>query len=85
MPTKNPRVNVVLEPPLYETLSRLARRDGTSRSSKARDLLRDAMEFHEDVALAQIARSRQASYDPSSALTHEAIWRTPARRRRVAR
>ena len=25
MPTKNPRVNIVLERPLYETLSRLAR------------------------------------------------------------
>ncbi len=42
MPANSPRVNVVLERPLYEALKRLAQRDGTSLSLKARDLLRDA-------------------------------------------
>jgi metal-responsive CopG/Arc/MetJ family transcriptional regulator len=80
MPAKNPRVNVVLERPLYATLDRLARRDGTSLSSKARDLLRDALELYEDIALAEVARARDATFDRSAALTHEAVWR---RRRRT--
>ena len=48
MPAKNPCVNVVLERPLYEALGRLARREGTSLSLKVRDLLREALEAHED-------------------------------------
>jgi transcriptional antiterminator Rof (Rho-off) len=82
MPAKNPRVNVVLERPMYATLDRLARRDGTSLSSKARDLIRDALELYEDLALAEVAETRDATFDRSAALTHEAVWR---RRRRTPR
>ena len=83
MPAKNPRVNVVLERPLYATLSRLARRDGTSLSSKARDLLRDALELYEDLALAEVAQARDATFDRSAALTHEAVWRKRKRPQRA--
>ena len=38
MPTTNPRVNVVLEEPVYEGLRRWAKRDGVSLSLKVRDL-----------------------------------------------
>lgn len=34
LPAKNPRVNVVLEKPLYEALRRLAKRDGVSLPEK---------------------------------------------------
>ncbi len=71
VPAKNPRVNVVLERPLYETLDRLARRDRTSLSSKARDLIRDALELYEDLALGEIARERDATFERSTVLTHE--------------
>ena len=70
----------MLERPLYATLDRLARRDGTSLSSKARDLLRDALELYEDLALAEVAQAREATFDRHTALTHEAVWR---RRRRT--
>jgi metal-responsive CopG/Arc/MetJ family transcriptional regulator len=83
VPAKNPRVNVVLERPLYAALDRLARRDGTSLSSKARDLLRDALEQYEDVALGEVARARDATFGRSKALTHEAVWRTRRRTRRT--
>jgi hypothetical protein len=83
MPAKNPRVNVVLERSLYETLDRLARMDGTSLSSKARDLLRDALEQYEDFALAEIARRREATFNRSKALTHDAVWERPRRRARA--
>ena len=83
MPAKNPRVNVVLERPMYATLDRLARRDGTSLSSKARDLIRDALELYEDLALAEVAETRDATFDRSAALTHEAVWRRRRRTRRA--
>ena len=82
MPAKNPRVNVVLERPLYEALGRLARREGASLSTKARDLLRDALETHEDIALAEIAAERERTLDRTKTLTHDAVWRRPRSKRR---
>jgi transcriptional antiterminator Rof (Rho-off) len=75
MPAKNPRVNVVLERPVYATLARLARRDGTSLSVKARDLLREALEGHEDLVLAQRAESRERTFDRSRSLSHGEAWK----------
>lgn len=74
MPAKNPRVNVVLERPLYEALRRLARREGTSLSLKARDLLRDALETYEDMELGRMAEARERTFDPSRALSHDEVW-----------
>ncbi len=75
MPAKNPRVNVVLERPLYDALGRLARREGASLSTKARDLLREALDTHEDLVLAEIAVERERTLDRTKALTHDAVWR----------
>jgi metal-responsive CopG/Arc/MetJ family transcriptional regulator len=55
MPTKNPRINVVLEEPLYATIERLARRDKVSLSLKVRDLVKEALEIEEDIALSMFA------------------------------
>jgi hypothetical protein len=44
MPTKNPRINVVLERLLYNNVERLAERDGISLSLKVRDLVKAALE-----------------------------------------
>jgi predicted DNA-binding protein len=82
MPAKNPRVNVVLERPLYDALGRLARREGASLSTKARDLLRGALETYEDFGLAEIAAERERSLDRSKTLTHEAVWRRRPRSKR---
>jgi transcriptional antiterminator Rof (Rho-off) len=82
MPAKNPRLNVVLERPLYSTLSRLARRDGTSLSVKARDLLREALEAQEDLVLASAAEARERTFDRSRALSHAKTWRSAGRRPR---
>ena len=82
MPTKNPRVNVVLERPLYDALGRLARREGASLSTKARDLLRDALETQEDVVLAEIGAEREATLKGAKTLTHDAVWRKRARSKR---
>lgn len=82
MPAKNPRVNVVLEPPLYEALSRLARRDGTSLSLKARDLLRDALEMYEDLALDRLAEERERTFNRSRALSHRQVWQSAGKVKR---
>jgi hypothetical protein len=49
MSTKYPRLNVVLEPAVYEAIMKLARKEGVSLSLKARDLIREALEFCEDM------------------------------------
>lgn len=82
VPAKNPRVNVVLERPVYDALGRLARRQGASLSTTARDLLREALETHEDVALAEIAQERDRTLERSAALSHAQVWRTIRTRRR---
>ena len=74
MPTKNPRVNVVLERPIYAALGRIARRDGASLSTTARDLLRAALEMQEDHVLSTIAEERERSFDRARALSHKAVW-----------
>lgn len=75
MPTKNPRVNVVLERPLYEVLRRLAKRDRISVSSKVRDLVSRALETEEDVALAALAEQRERTFNRGRGLSHEQVWR----------
>ena len=82
MPAKNPRVNVVLERPLYDALGRVARLDGASLSTKARDLLRDALELREDAGLLEIAEERARTFDEAAALTHEQVWGRSKRRLR---
>ena len=74
MPTKNPRINVVLEKPLYRSVEHLAKRDGLSLSLKVRDLVREALEIEEDIALATLAKSREKTFKKKRALTHEKVW-----------
>lgn len=82
MPTKNPRVNVVLEKPLYEALRRQAKRDGISLSLKVRDLVREALEVEEDQLLARFAEDRERSFNRKKALTHTQVWAHLRRPRR---
>jgi len=74
MPTKHPRLNVVLERPVLQSVQQLAKRDGVSMSMKARDLIRDALELYEDAYLAERAHERMKTFVRSRALTHEQVW-----------
>ena len=74
MPTKNPRINVVLEKPLYDSVRRLAEKEDVSLSLKIRDLVRQALEAEEDAALAQFAEEREKSFKRSRAFTHKQVW-----------
>ncbi|MGC1404095.1 MAG: toxin-antitoxin system, antitoxin component [Thermodesulfobacteriota bacterium] len=74
MPTKNPRINVVLDKPLYQNIQFLAKKDGVSLSTKLRDLIKEALDVHEDVYLAKVAEKREKSFKDSRALSHEEVW-----------
>jgi transcriptional antiterminator Rof (Rho-off) len=74
MPAKNPRINVVIEDPLYQNVLNLAERDGVSLSTKVRDLLKEALEIEEDLHLAALAEKREDSLDATSPLSHDEVW-----------
>jgi hypothetical protein len=74
MPVKNPRINVVLEKPLYHTIEKLANRDGISLSLKVRDLVKEALEIKEDTALSAFTLKRERTFTRTKALKHHEVW-----------
>lgn len=74
MPTKNARVNVVMEKPLLTLVSGLAKREGTSMSMVVRDLVKEALELREDIELVRIAEEREKSLSNTRKLSHKDIW-----------
>lgn len=74
MPVKNPRINVVLEKPLYNTIERLATKEGVSLSLKVRELVKEALEIEEDIALSAFAGKREKTFTGSKALKHHEVW-----------
>ncbi len=76
MPTKSPRINVVLEEPLYAAIEHLAKRDKVSLSLKVRDLVKEALEFEEDISLSAFAEERDKTFKKKSSLKHDDVWGT---------
>ena len=74
MPTKNARVNVVLEKPLYTAVSEFAKKQGVSKSMIVRDLIKEALELREDLALAEFAEMREATFSATKALDPKEVW-----------
>ncbi len=74
MPTQNPRINIVLDNFLYQNVRFLAKKDNVSLSAKVRDLLKEALEIQEDIALSGFAEEREKSWNDSKALTHDDVW-----------
>lgn len=74
MPTKNPRLNVVLEPGLYANIKKLASQQKSSLSLMARDLIKEALEIYEDRHWEKIAHTRDKSFNKKKALTHHEFW-----------
>ena len=74
VPTTKPRINVILEEPLYETIEELAERDGMSLSMKVRDLVKEALEIMEDIALKSFAEEREKTFSKSKSLKHDEVW-----------
>ena len=74
MPTKNPRINIVVEEPLYKIIREMAQKDGLSMSNLSRDLIREALELREDTALAVLAEERDATLKAADRLDHGDAW-----------
>lgn len=74
MPTKNPRLNVVLEPRLYQALDKLAHREGVSLSLAARDLIKEALEIHEDIYWNKAAQTREKTFSSKKSFSHKETW-----------
>ena len=75
MPTKNPRVNIVLDPLLYAALGRMAKRDGVSMSLEARDIIKEALEAREDIYWDIVAADRARTYTAKKAISHKDVWK----------
>ena len=58
MPTKQQRLNVVMEKSLFSAVASLAKETGLSMSHMARDLIREAVEYLEDVDLTKLVETR---------------------------
>ncbi len=74
MPAKNPRINVVVERPLYAIIHDMAEDSGMSMAMVVRDLIKEALELKEDAALAAFANERMKSFDREKALSHDEAW-----------
>jgi len=75
MPTKNPRLNVVLDPSLYKSLDKLAHQEGISLSLAARDLIKEGLEIHEDMYWQRVAREREKTFSYKKSLSHKDVWK----------
>ncbi len=73
MPTKNPRLMVVLDPALYKWIKRRSKDEGISLSLKVRDLVREAYELHEDRYWSEEGEKRLATFNRKKAATHEDV------------
>ena len=58
MPTKNPRINITLEKSIAGLLTNLAEQEHKSVSNLAKELVLEALERREDIALSAIAEIR---------------------------
>lgn len=74
MPSKNPRINVVLEKPIYNSIQHLAEKEGISLSLKVRDLVKEALEIEEDIALTLFAEKREKTFSKAKGLKHNEVW-----------
>ena len=73
MPTKNPRLNVVLDNDTYEMIAKIAKQEGKSMSVVAKELMEDALEKHEDLLLSEMAMNRETA--SKKTISHDKAWK----------
>ena len=74
MVTQNPRLNVVLDPAIMKGIHQLAKAQGVSLSTAARDLIKEALETYEDGQWHKIAQKRETTFSQKKSLTHKQVW-----------
>lgn len=73
MPTKNPRLNVVLTKAVLQMLSNIAKNEDKSLSVVAQELITEALDRHEDMLLSEIAMKRDLK--SGKTISHDKAWR----------
>lgn len=73
MATKNPRINVTFEKETADLLAQLAKQRGKSVAGIAKELILDALERQEDMALTKLAESRDTK--KAKRVSHKEAWK----------
>ncbi len=73
MPTKNPRINITVEEAAADLLAIMAKREKKSISSIAKELILDALERREDLALSELAHMRES--ENGKRVKHKDAWK----------
>ena len=73
MSTKNPRISVTFEEDAADLLVSLAKKENKSVSTLAKELILDALERREDLALSTIAQVRDKK--SIKKVEHEDAWK----------
>ena len=64
----------MLDDVLYQNIRLLAQKENISLSAKVRELIKEALEIQEDIALSEFAEEREKSWKESSVLLHDEVW-----------
>lgn len=75
MTTKNPRINVVLEDPIYGAVKQLSGRNKVSMSMVIRDMVKEELERYEDSRLSEMASARDNSLKKRKTVSHKDVWK----------
>lgn len=73
MPTKNPRINITFEEATAFLLAQLAEENNKSISSMAKELILEALDKREDMALSSIAELRDIK--SAKKVKHQDAWK----------
>ena len=74
MPIENPRIHIVVEYSLYGMMHDIAQAEGLSLSALACNLIREALELREDVALSALTEVREKTFSRKKSLSHKQVW-----------
>lgn len=72
MPTKNPRLNITLEPNIISALKGLARHENKQLATLAKELILEALDRREDRVLSSLAERRESTAEGT--VSHEDAW-----------
>ena len=77
MPTRNPRVNVVLDDDLFAILSEVSECKQKTLSSLAKELIIFGLEKNEDIYLSNLSEKRLLKYSSKKQylIGHDKVWK----------
>ncbi|MFH1258752.1 MAG: DUF6290 family protein [Elusimicrobiota bacterium] len=75
MTTKHPRINLVIEEPIFHILKDLSKANSLSLSSQVKNLVLKALEDIEDMGLNRIADYREKTFNRKNALSFDEMMK----------